>query len=331
MKNLRKSLQFLAVLALLGLAQACNLPNSSAPTPFVFPTPDLTLTAIFAPLASIQAPVVQTATPVPLPDFSPTPAVPNATALPSPTLSPLPGTPLATNTSPAATNAPPASSTPPAADVTRTAGRVQAARVDDPPSIDGDLDDWTVGAVPVEKVVFGPDRWDGRDDLSASLRVTWDSDFLYLGVSVTDEDYVQNATGNMIYQGDSLELLVDTNLAGDFSVDSLSPDDFQLGISPGSGEPGEDMEVYLWYPSSLTGRRPEVDVDASRTDDGYDVEVSIPWSVFGITPRSGARFGFAFAVSDNDRTGDQVQQSMVSNIPNRHLTDPTTWGELVLQ
>jgi hypothetical protein len=42
------------------------------------------------------------------------------------------------------------------------------------------------------------------------------------------------------------------------------------------------------------------------------------------------RYGFAFAVSDNDNPNANEQQSMISNVPDRRLTNPTTWGNLVL-
>ena len=33
----------------------------------------------------------------------------------------------------------------------------------------------------------------------------------------------------------------------------------------------------------------------------------------------------------NPKSGEQVQESMVSSVPTRHLTDPATWGEMVLK
>jgi hypothetical protein len=57
----------------------------------------------------------------------------------------------------------------------------------------------------------------------------------------------------------------------------------------------------------------------------------IPWTVFGVTAEAGDRFGFALSVSDNDLTGAPVQQSMVSNVSSRTLTNPTTWGTLILK
>ena len=71
-------------------------------------------------------------------------------------------------------------------------------------------------------------------------------------------------------------------------------------------------------------------VAAHKTDAGYDLEAAIPWSVLEMTPQAWQHYGFAFSISDNDKIDDILQQSVVSNTPNRHLTRPMTWGDLVL-
>ena len=131
--------------------------------------------------------------------------------------------------------------------------------------------------------------------------------------------------------GDSIEILLDTNLFGDFSDPSLSSDDYQLGISPGRGDIDDDPEAYLWYPRATAGSRDQVKIAAVEGPGVYRVEAAIPWSVFGVTPAEGLQIGFALSASDNDDTGEDVQQSMSSSVPNRVLTNPTTWGELILK
>jgi hypothetical protein len=69
---------------------------------------------------------------------------------------------------------------------------------------------------------------------------------------------------------------------------------------------------------------------SAATADGYIVEAIIPWSILGITPAKDQRYGFAFTISDDDNPDKAVQQSLVSNVSTRVLTDPTTWGNLVL-
>jgi hypothetical protein len=212
----------------------------------------------------------------------------------------------------------------------RTGASIAAVFASTPPKIDGYLDDWSLNRYPVEQVVYGAANWTDLADLSAKLMVAWDNTALYLGVKVKDDVYAQNSHGEYIYLGDSLEVLLDKDVSGDFYLARLSSDDYQLGISPGSPAPGKSPEAYLWFPSSVSGARTQVTIASIRTGHGYQVEVAIPWSLFGITPAQGQHYGFGFSVSDNDKAGGAVQQSMVSNVSTRVLTDPTTWGDLTL-
>ncbi len=292
-----------------GLA-ACRFPSAETPTPFFSPTPNLTMTALFSPdnVASPTPAILATAT---------TPAEPTATPLPLPTDTPLP---LPTNTS-----------LPPTA--TPIPERVKvyfAPYLNDAPTLDGVWDEWTSTKHPARFVVYGRDKWTGASDLEGSYRIGWDEDYLYLAVKVIDDVYAQDATGEDIFKGDSIELLLDTNLTGDFFVQQLSADDFQIGISPGRGEAGEDTEAYLWYPRADEGTLDKVKIGALYSNGIYRVEAAIPWNVFDIKPVSGRHLGFAVSISDNDNTSENIQQSMASNVEGRILTDPTTWAELIL-
>ncbi len=201
-----------------------------------------------------------------------------------------------------------------------------------PPAIDGDWSEWKdiTTEYPANAVVYGNNNWTNDTDLASSFHIGWDDNNLYIAVKVRDDVYVQNATGADIYKGDGLELLLDTNLKEDFYYTQLSPDDFQLGISPGRPDPDGTKEAYLWFPSNIAGARTNVRI-GSRLEAGlYRVEAAIPWNVFEITPAGGRHYGFSISVNDNDDANNNVQQSMVSNVSSRHLTDPTTWGDLLL-
>ncbi len=209
----------------------------------------------------------------------------------------------------------------------------EAAFFSTPPVLDGVWDEWQgrSSEYPARAVVYGGANWTGADDLEASYRVAWDSQYLYIAVKVHDDIYAQNATGANLYLGDSLEVLLDTNLAGDLGDRSLSDDDFQLGISPGFGDVTGAREAYLWFPRSRTGAQGGVVTAAVRQDGITRIEAAIPWSVFGVVPAASQRFGFVISVSDNDDTGQNAQQSMVASVSTRVLVDPTTWGEIVLK
>ncbi len=276
----------------------CNLPL----TPVAGGGPSgntyATMTALYAQVPTLVLTVqVATATPVPVvsPAYTPT--------LPSP-----PG-PL------------------------RQGGTVVAHRRTAPPLVDGLLSDWPDLPYTADKVVWGPDQWSGPQDLSARFAVAWDEAGLYLAARVTDDVYAQVSQGYNLFKGDALEILLDRDLYGDFSSATLNDDDYHLGLSPGRRTPGNQPEVFLWFPQGIRGPRPQVHLAARATEEagGYTVEVFVPWDVLAGPLSPGAYAGFAFRVSDNDLLGQAVQQSMVANIGPPHVyNNPTTWGNLIL-
>ncbi|MBC8507972.1 MAG: hypothetical protein ISR58_01950 [Anaerolineales bacterium] len=323
------------VVALLILSVlACSYYGSPAPVGIPTSTPDLTRTAIID--------ILQTSQPTPtemLPTLtvegqgasiqsgaevaSPTPETPTPTQTPIPTDTPLPtDTPVPTITlTPTVSYAGPGM---------RAGTSIAAVHMSSPPNINGDLSDWSLGIYPAGTAVYGADKISDEADLTANVMVGWDTTYMYVGARVKDEFYQQNETGKNLFKGDSVEILLDTNVGGDFYLNTLSYDDYQLGVSPGFTSKGNNPEAYLWFPTNVEGSRSQVQIGILPTANGYHIELAIPWSVFGVNPYKGQHFGFAFSVSDNDLGGQSVQQSMISNVSTRKLTLPMTWGDLTL-
>jgi len=290
------------------LLVGCTLPGVSAPTPFTFPTPNLTHTSIFAELP--------TSTPVP------------------PTLAPLIPTGTATPSGPTPTNDPAVTITPNltpiSTDVRPNGSPVTAVYLSAAPVIDGVLNEWSSTAYRADKTVpSAGSNWSGPSDLSATFYIGWDANALYIGVSRTDDTIVQISTSYNMYKGDDVEIHLDVDLPGDFSSVTMSADDYQMGLSAGNfGTLGE--EAYLWFPRNLQTSLSTIEMKTRRTTAGYDMEAKIPWSVFGITPVAGDHYGFALSLSDNDLPGTAAWQSMVSSVSTRRVVNPTTWGTLIL-
>ncbi len=295
------------------LLWACALPKASAPTPFAFPTANMTMTAFFDPNAGVPPTATPSAAPLPT----------QAPSLPPPTATPLPPT-----APPAPTQPPPPTSTPVPA--VRPGPVVQAPLLwVAPNNINANLDDWrTQTEYPVQSVVFGGENYTGAADLSGKFRIGWDYRALYLAVIVTDDQLVQTQHGAQMFKGDDVEIQRDLDYYGDFYLGALNGDDFQIGLSPGV-PPGTAPEAYLWYPAGQARALPEVEIAVQLTTHGYIMEAAIPWTVFGRKPSPNMRMGFALSLSDNDAAGQAVQQTMLSNDPFRVLADPTTWGTLV--
>jgi len=211
-------------------------------------------------------------------------------------------------------------------------GALLASQKASPPMIDGDLGEWGPLANTADVVVYGAGQWSGATDLSATFSLGWDSDNLYLAVSVRDDVHSQQQIGERIFRGDSVEFLLDGALQADGQHDKLSGDDYQIGLSPGDLTAATvAAQAYLWFPSGQAGSLPAAQLAASATMDGYVLEAAVPWALLGVEPASGEVYGFVLSVSDNDLSGVSTQQSMVSSIAGRVLTDPTTWGQMRLE
>lgn len=299
---------------------ACNLPGRDVqPTPSE-PTPNMTMTALFSIVTKapgISTPVVQV-TATPGTEVSATQPPPTNTVPPIVISTATSSLPLVTNT-------------PKATEAVRSAGKAVAGYMSTAPKLDGPWDEWTTTAYPARFAVYGKSEISGKEDLEGSYRVGWDDSNLYLAVKVYDEKYVQNATGIELFKGDSIELLFDVDLMGDVSSTQLNSDDYQLVFSPGKGGVTGEKETYLFYPTNVAGPRTQVRIAAVYGSGVLRAEIAIPWSVLGVTPTSGKQFGFAVSIGDNDNESQNIQQSMVSNVQYRSLSDPTTWALLELK
>lgn len=316
--NRKATTRFLIVSFVLVLSiMACNLPGRNVqPTPSE-PTPNMTMTALFNIVTKepgISTPVVvETATTGPVSTASPT-----NTQQPVFISTPTTGLPLVTNT-------------PQATQELRPAGKAEAKFFSTAPKLDGTWDEWTSTAYPARYIVYGKGEVANKEDLEGSYRIGWDNTNLYLAVKVYDDKYVQNATGVDIFKGDSVELLIDVDLTGDLNSTQLNSDDYQLVFSPGKGSVTGSRETYLYYPANVAGPRTQVQIAAVYGGGVLRAEIAIPWSVLGVTPTSGKQFGFSVSINDNDNESQNLLQSMVSNVQNRSLTNPTTWAMVELK
>ena len=192
------------------------------------------------------------------------------------------------------------------------------------------FDEWPGAWIPLNTVVYGAGSHSGLPDLGGQFQVAWSPQGLYLALQARDDVFRSGPDGTDMWQGDGLEIHFDRRLAADFSATSADEDDYQIGISFGPNL--DEIRAYRWYPYDREGRF-SLGGTVAASEQGYDVEVLIPWSVFETPPGEvipGASFGFNLSISDNDgATADQ--QTVLSASPARTTyDDPTEWGTLML-
>jgi hypothetical protein len=203
---------------------------------------------------------------------------------------------------------------------------------DYPPVLGANIDTW---ANPLPFSVLN--KVSGTTENTAKFGMRWDYSYLYLAVRVADNTFVQETSGGAnLYLGDSLEILMDTDLQGDYCNTTMNVDDYQLGISPGFlPDPSlQSPSAYLWYPAVMKGAvefKTFAILTSSPDPAGWILEVKIPWNIFGASPADGKSYGFTFSVSDNDHPATTRQDGMISTSPGRTVpTNPTKWGTMQL-
>jgi hypothetical protein len=246
---------------------------------------------------------------------------------------PVPTMPVAPTVTLPADVAPPATLPPATLPAATTGGNVEAQRVSAAPQIDGDLAEWT--DFPAYESAYVIHRAAGvtrAPTLRAVWRLGWDEQYLYLAVAVEDDVHVQNQTGNLIFRGDSVEIQLETLYERRSS--RIGPSNFQVILSPGDfgalppsafrfrGNDLGQIRDYIGH---------NIVVVARQTAVGYNLEAAIPWADLHHTPAAGQVLGLALNANDNDTPDTAVQEMMMSNVPTRTLTDPTSWGTLTLR
>ncbi len=235
-------------------------------------------------------------------------------------------------------------------------------------SLDGALEEWQkLTPLVVDKkanVVYGAGAWKGPQDLSVKIWSQWDEEAVYFAFDVRDNVVVQERRRGDMWEGDHVELWLDTDLYGDYNEAMNSADDFQIGLSPGNFQ-DIPPEAFIWVPSVAPAAAAKIKVGARKTETGYALEVRIPASVLfetlqqrvGVEPTEATRVhnaameranglqtqvltdhrlrpGFLMGVMVDASDCDdprQPQKCLLSTSKDRVWGDPTTFGLLELQ
>ncbi|MGB0383320.1 MAG: sugar-binding protein [Ardenticatenaceae bacterium] len=207
---------------------------------------------------------------------------------------------------------------------------LQAARRTFDITVDGQLSEWAnVRGIDINNYVSPSQNYTGPQDLSGNVRAAWDDQYLYLAAEVTDDNIVQESQGDQLHNGDGIELFWDGNLAEDFEVNSYNGDDVQIVFTPGSLVNNESNLYYVHHSGSGNNGQ-GIEVWSWQTATGYNIEIRIPWSVLAVTPQSGATFGYAIALSDNDTPGSGEQETQIATTINPPRQQPTAWSNFIL-
>ncbi len=196
-----------------------------------------------------------------------------------------------------------------------------------PVIIDANLDEWDRA-----KTITFKDRSGGSENV-VSVKSLWDSQNLYLAFVVKDKNLLakqQEIDHEELALDDIVEFLIDSKNTKD---SCWSGDDFVYHINL-FGQKKDDRgnsaceSDWRWngdavYAVLLNGTLN----DTTDIDEGYVVEISIPWTEVGVVPVAGLKIGVNFACDDRNGNQSTFFDWMRAN----PFRSPYAFGDIVLK
>ncbi len=171
-----------------------------------------------------------------------------------------------------------------------------------PPSIDGDLSDWS-GAewMPIADAAqadAGAELWKGVNDLSGQFALAEDDRKLYVAVRVVDDQVAFSASPT---DGDGVELFTANPGSREISFSS-DPDWHRLVVTPFDTRGDSAGEAVGRARVKQFGSRPLESVEAvyARQAHGYALELAVPLDELGWTPGNTDTAELDLAINDRD-------------------------------
>ncbi len=141
----------------------------------------------------------------------------------------------------------------------------------------------------------------------------WDNENLYIGAKVVD--HILAFTHSQPYNNDCVEVF-------------LNPSNQKRGTYQEG-----DRQLFVGYPMGRTGLH-DNNVSGVKTgwqdvEDGYTVEMAIPWNVIGVQPGDGVEIGFDLTCDDNE--GGITRETVLAwNGTSNNWQDTSGFGTLIL-
>ena len=169
------------------------------------------------------------------------------------------------------------------------------------PSLDGHTDDWP--ALP-QIIMASVDEWRpaaaqyaeyaGPQDISAEVRLVWDSTALYLAIEARDDNFVRVRSVSQIDRGDSIVLAI--------NAESQEPNQFVVALLTGASL------VWRAQPADRAGESKAIGrAILARQEKGewrVVYELAIPWDELApIRPIPGQEFDLTISACDDDGAG----------------------------
>jgi fibronectin type 3 domain-containing protein len=218
----------------------------------------------------------------------------------------------ATNGGGASNNSPEASATPNVED---------GAETTTPPPLTGaDTGAWANAPfIPLTHYFSDQAGTNGSPD-TAAYKILWDSNYLYVLVSVQDQYLIAPTQAN-IYDGETVEMYFSGT---DTRSTTYGATDFQYAFPYGSG--GAVVTETYHSPASLTG----VIFGQQNITGGYQMAMALPWTTLGTTPVLNQQYGFDVMIDTANTQGNKIGKIGWWATCDCDWDNPSNFGPLVL-
>jgi hypothetical protein len=204
----------------------------------------------------------------------------------------------------------------------RTLPKLAAQRVKDKVTLDGKLDEWTKGA---RTESFTNTQTGEEGAFRATARVMYDESNLYVAFEVADT-FLKSSfqkPDDHLWEQDAVEIMLDPDGDGrDYFEVQASP----LGVvfdtrynSPREPKPWGDMS---WQSKAQVKVEAKGSANDEEADEGYTVEMAIPWSSFApevkSPPHAAEIWRVNFFVMDAQKIGMRTVGWSAPRVPDFH-------------
>lgn len=181
---------------------------------------------------------------------------------------------------------------PPAMPGTSSDATFDTPRLTGPLTIDGDGRDWGVQGLRLDYLTHPNGNWPDPAGFMVTAKLGWTEDGVAMLVHVLDDEATEAVEDDKLWTADSIEVFLGLGLE--------DPRATQFIIAPGV----DPKQPELRLQSFIHGRRLPQDTPppaaVTKTDDGYTIEVLMPWSGLDVSPQMGDTFTVQLIVNDRD-------------------------------
>lgn len=160
---------------------------------------------------------------------------------------------------------------------------------------------------------------DNDNDLSGSWKALWDNENLYYLIEVIDDQ--ESIDNNTPWSDDAIELYIDGDNSKNTSYDN---NDYQLAFLRNDQT---TIETGTNSAQNTTG----IDHAFTNGTNSYTLEVSIPWSLFGVNPVTGYATGTDIHIVDDDNGDERDAKIAWADHDEIAWKNPSVFGTIYLE